>query len=260
MAWIAGVDGCKGGWIAVYAFHEGGVLKDLECHVEKDFENVMSCPAPLAVVAVDMPIGLCDSKVGRACDKEGRKALKGRRSSIFPVPAAGVSDLYREMTYESASRLNEDLTDKRLTKQSWNLVPKIAEVRGYLMGNPASREIVHEVHPEVSFAAMNHHEHGGNDPPFSPMRFYKTTAGGGIERRTLLREMFAEPFEELEVRMPELVGKRAGLDDFYDALACLWTAQRVHRFNEGILGEKCRSLPEGGGPCDVTGLPMQIVY
>ena len=34
MAWIAGVDGCKGGWIAVYEDTESGKL---ECRVEKKF-------------------------------------------------------------------------------------------------------------------------------------------------------------------------------------------------------------------------------
>ena len=71
--------------------------------------------------------------------------------------------------------------------------------------------------------------------------------------------MFKDPFKELEERMPELVGKRAGLDDFYDALACLWTAQRVHRFSEGLPGETCRSMPDNA-PRDASGLPMRIVY
>ena len=249
MAWIAGVDGCKGGWIAVYEDTESG---ELDCRVENTFSDVMKC-RELAAVAVDMPIGLCDGKEGRDCDIEARRALKERRSSIFPAPAARVSDLYREMTYECASRLNRDLTEKSLTKQSWNLVPKIAEVRGHLMDHPEDRGCIHEAHPEVSFAAMNHHEHSGDDPPFSPMQFYKATAGGSIERRTLLREGFGDGFEKLESQLPELVGKRAALDDFYDALACLWTARRVSK-------KECGSLPKEGGPCDAKGLPMRIVY
>ena len=251
MAWIAGVDGCKGGWIAVYEETGSG---ELECRVEKTFSEVMK-RRELAAVAVDMPIGLRGDREGRDCDIEARGILKERRSSIFPAPAEGVAELFRKLgpekwkepsAYECAKRM------KGLSKQSFYLVPKIVEVARYLEANPKRRSRVHEAHPEVSFAAMNHHEHGVDDPSFSPMQFYKATAGGSIERRALLREVFGDGFERVERQMPELVGKRAGLDDFYDALACLWTARRVHR-------QGCSTLPENA-PCDADALPMRIVY
>ena len=96
MAWIAGVDGCKGGWIVVYADPE---LENLECCVHEKFRDVMARP-DLVAVAVDMPIGLCDEKEGRACDKAARDVLGERSRSIFPAPTAGVVDLYRRMTVE----------------------------------------------------------------------------------------------------------------------------------------------------------------
>ena len=271
MAWIAGVDGCKGGWIAVYAFLEGGELKDLECHVEDRFENVMACPAPLAAVAVDMPIGLWD-KGGRDCDTCARDVLRPlRNSSIFSAPAAGVIDRYCEIgeqfTYDCAKKLNEELTGteeakgKGLSRQSYALVPKIAEVRGYLLGRPAGDESrVHEVHPEVSFAAMNA-QRGSSSKPIClskghEMRHPKKTLAGFVERRALLRrkDVFGSRFEELEANAAGFdPDGRAALDDFYDALACLWTAWRVSK-------KECGSLPKEGGPCDAKGLPMRIVY
>ena len=279
MAWIAGVDGCKGGWIAVYEDTDSGKLdcrvavcsgkgKHANCDPSWALKAIMDHHS-LDVVAVDMPIGLRD-KGKRDCDDAAREALRPlRHSSIFSAPAAAVSDLHREMTYKAASGLNNDLTGKSLSKQSWNLVPKIAEIRGYLEDHPATCRCVHEVHPEVSFAAMNHDEHGGEHPPFSPMQFYKATAGGSIERRGLLEKVFREPFKELEARMPALVGKRAGLDDFYDAMACLWTAQRIRKGPEGPARALCgidntrkldvRKLSESA-PCDANGLPMRIVY
>ena len=68
MAWIAGVDGCKGGWIAVYEDTDSGKL---ECCVEKTFSEVMK-RRELAAVAVDMPIGLprgLSNEPKRACDE-----------------------------------------------------------------------------------------------------------------------------------------------------------------------------------------------
>ena len=102
MAWIAGVDGCKGGWIAVYEETGSG---ELDCRVEVckhsteprrrhdlscAFEAVMAHHAPLAAVAVDMPIGLWDDKVGRACDRAAREVLGKRSSKHLLRPAAGV--------------------------------------------------------------------------------------------------------------------------------------------------------------------------
>ena len=239
MAWIAGVDGCKGGWIAVYAFLEGGELKDLECHVEDRFENVMACPAPLAAVAVDMPIGLWD-KGGRDCDKAAREVLGKRSRSIFPAPAADVLDLFPKMTsasfrnmalsererdYNRAKTVNRDRTGKALNRQSFNLVPKIAEVRGYLLGlGAAERGRVDEVHPEVSFAALSAQKGGGR--PFSPMHHRKVTVQGLLERRDLLAGEFGKTLDALEAKARCCKGDAAP-DDFYDAVACLWTARRI---------------------------------
>ena len=277
MAWIAGVDGCKGGWIAVYEDTDSGKL---DCRVKETFEKVMAHP-DLSTVAVDMPIGLCDEKEGRACDKAARDVLGERSRSIFPAPTAGVVDLYSRMTvekrreqaaYELAKRENKKLTGsgrekdgKGLTKQTWALVPKIAEVASYLEGSPGSP--VYEVHPEVCFAAMKSLEKGGDPPPFSPMRFSKATAAGLLERRALLNsnKAFGNGLEILERTVAEAdPDGRAALDDFYDALACLWTARRIQKEPDGPARALCgvdgvRKLSDSA-PKDANGLPMRIVY
>ena len=283
MAWIAGVDGCKGGWIAVYEDTESG---ELECrvavcdrkakHTDHDpscaFEAVMAHHAPLAAVAVDMPIGLCDDKVGRACDRAAREVLGKRSSSIFSAPAAGVLDLFCKMSleerkdpraYDCANKRNRERTGegnekngKGLSRQSWALVPKIAEVARYLDGQAGG---VHEVHPEVSFAAMNV-QRGSPSKPLClskghEMRHPKKTLAGLVERRVLLKhkEVFENRFEELEARAAEFdPAGRAALDDFYDALACLWTARRIRE-------RTALALP-GRNPVGSMSLPMRIVY
>ena len=270
MAWIAGVDGCKGGWIAVYALHEDGELKDLECRVEEEFEDVMACPAPLDVVAVDMPIGLSEDGK-RACDTAARRVLGKRHSSIFSAPAKEVIDCFRSVeakawkergTYQRVNAKNG------LSKQSYNLVPKIAEVARYVDTHRKEGRRIYEAHPEVSFAAMK--ANGGMiDPKRHPMQFHKATAGGSIERRELFTRVFEGSFQKLEGQLPELVGKLAALDDFYDALACLWTARRIQKGTEGPARALCgvkdlrnldiRKLSESA-PKGADGLPMRIVY
>ena len=162
MAWIAGVDGCKGGWIAVYEDTESG---ELDCRVAVckhptghgddnlscAFEVVMAHHAPLAAVAVDMPIGLRDDRDGRDCDRAAREVLGKRSSSIFSAPAEGVPissarcrsrnaktrvpmTVPTSGTGRGPARERED--GKGLSRQSWALVPKIAEVARYLDGHP----------------------------------------------------------------------------------------------------------------------------
>ena len=260
MAWIAGVDGCKGGWIAVYEETGSG---ELECRVEKTFSEVMK-RRELDAVAVDMPIGLWAGG-GRACDKAAREVLGKRHRSIFPAPAADVLDLFPKMTSESfrnmtlpererdynrAKTVNRDRTGKALNRQSFNLVPKIAEVRSYLLGLGAEeRGRVHEVHPEVSFAALSAQK--GGDRPFAPMHHRKVAVQGLLERRDLLAGEFGETLDALEAKARCCEGDAAP-DDFYDAVACLWTAWRVHK-------KECSALPSNAR-CDANGLPMRIVY
>ena len=263
MAWIAGVDGCPDGWLVVYEETEAG---DLDCRIETSFEGVMAYHAPLVAVAVDMPIGL-SNKGKRDCDDKAREALRPwRHRSIFPAPAADVLDLFPKMTsasfrnmtlpererdYNRAKTVNRDRTGKALNRQSFNLVPKIAEVRGYLLGlGTAERGRVHEVHPEVSFAALSAQKGGGH--PFSPMHHRKVTVQGLLERRDLLASEFGKTLDALEAKARCCKGDAAP-DDFYDAVACLWTAR-------GIYKETCGYLPKDGGPCDAKGLPMRIVY
>ena len=273
MAWIAGVDGCKGGWIAVYEDTESG---ELDCrvavcerkaeHADHDrscaFEAVMRHHPPLAAVAVDMPIGLCDDKDGRACDRAARKVLGKRSSSIFSAPAASVlrkmksEELGKVQSYGRANELNRESTGNRkeqdgkgLSRQSWALVPKIAEVARYLEGHPGQGRRIHEAHPEVCFAALK----SGKACSFDPMHHPKTTFGGLVERRELLKGIFGARFGEFEASAAECdaVG-RVAPDDFYDALACLWTARRIIR-------KECRSLPKDA-QYDADGLPRRIVY
>lgn len=249
MAWIAGVDGCPGGWIVVYADTE---LKNLECCVKKDFKDVMA-HHEFAAVAVDMPIGLWE-KGKRDCDEAAQEILGKRRFSIFPAPSVSLfsqmsGELGERRAHKRASELNRRFTDKGLSIQSWSLAPKIADVRRFLSTQSDKIGVVHEAHPEVSFAALK----SGKARSFDPMRYPKKTLGGLAERRELLRGVFGPRLEDLEARATE-ENAVAGVapDDFYDALACLWTARRI------CAGE-ARGLP-GCDPVGSVSLPMRIVY
>ena len=189
---VAGVDGCRAGWIVV---HEG------HAEVHADFAAVLAALPDDAVVAVDMPIGLVDEHIpgGRDVDRAARLELGRKRSSVFSAPprcALGTR------TLPDARRRGA-----RLTLQTLNLLPRIEDVDAVMTPELQSR--VFEVHPELSFGAM-----AGGSPVLTPKR----SAAGSKERRALL--------QRAGVCVPERP-TGAVADDLLDACALMWSARRI---------------------------------
>ena len=226
-----GVDGCKGGWIAVRR-HSAGA--DIEVFRRNAFRDLLALiPAP-AVVAVDVPIGL--PKVGaRLCDTEARRLLGRRRSSVFPAPLRAVLG---SRSQPEASALRESVEGKRMSLQAFGILGKVAEVDGLLRAESPCRKTVREVHPELCFFFLNGRR---------SLLYSKRTREGREERLALLRSSFgAEADRALNHRL-EL---QCNADDILDALAGLWTAERILR------GEAV-TIPVDP-PCDDQGLPMRM--
>ncbi len=77
---VAGADGCRTGWVVCRREGDGA----LDVRVVKTLTE--ACKG-LAILAVDMPIGLVDTlRPGRACEREARALLPGKTSSVFPTP------------------------------------------------------------------------------------------------------------------------------------------------------------------------------
>jgi predicted RNase H-like nuclease len=82
---VAGVDGCRGGWVV--ALHDLGT-RTLTLRVLPRFADVLSLSEAPIVLAIDMPVGLLDAAVagGRACDREARALLGSPRCSSVLTP------------------------------------------------------------------------------------------------------------------------------------------------------------------------------
>lgn len=252
---IAGVDGCRDGWVVAW-----GRLNDRDearamCRVARDFasvvEHVCAAGGGRVVIAVDMPIGLADRAEpgGRAVDRAARRLLKGRGSSVFSAPARGV---LHAATYIEALRTSRgsDASGVGLSRQTWNIVPKIREVDAWShAGDPRVR--VHEVHPELSFAAMNarHAASEANEPAaVIPLAHAKHSVKGMRQRRALLHACGLG--EWLDEALRDRERSACGPDDVIDAFACLWTAARIMRR---------RALPADPNPHrDAMGIECQI--
>ena len=235
---IAGIDGCRAGWVAAIkndvARASARVLGRaearptlLETRVVSSDEELLALFAQCAVVCIDIPIGLSDA--GRACDHHARRFVGKRGSSVFPAPLRSLLHLH---DYAEANRIAK-LNGKGISKQGFMLYPKVAQVDRILQRHHELRPRVYEIHPEVSFTMWN---------DGAPIAESKHTREGLAARRALAERHFGA--------IPD-VPRGAHQDDLLDALAALWTAERVAAGRHQELGD---------AHVDVTGLPMRIVY
>lgn len=85
------------------------------------------------LILIDIPIGLKNGVHGeRLSDLGARRILKARKSSIFPIPCR---EAVYVGSYTKACEVNEKITGKRISKQAWNIVPKIRDVDSFLVEN-----------------------------------------------------------------------------------------------------------------------------
>ena len=120
-----GIDGSKNGWVGVQQNSE-----HLEQHELKFCKKLVDLITPeLKLVIIDMPIGLEEytQQGGRLVDREARKNLIKRKSSIFNAPCRGV---LKARNYDEAN-LYSKKNGLGISKQSWNLVNKIKELDQY---------------------------------------------------------------------------------------------------------------------------------
>jgi predicted RNase H-like nuclease len=215
--WLAGVDGCKGGWIAAFVRPDSD---ETRVRIVSRFIEVLSAPEAAMVIAVDMPIGLPPrtGPGGRAAENCVRPLLGARQSSVFSVPSR---EAIEAADYGEACRLAAATSDppRKVSKQLFNIAPKIRELDQALRTEPGAPARVFEVHPELAFWRLN------NGQPLSePKKVKSRCHEPGLELRRRL--LMASGFAEKAVRATPPAG--AGADDLLDALACAAIARRIH--------------------------------
>jgi predicted RNase H-like nuclease len=203
---VLGVDACGYGWVGI-ALGDGG----LRCYLHRDIAGITALArgdGELAVIGIDIPIGLADDSL-RQADLQARAKAGPRRASVFMTP---VRSALAFGAHAEASAENRRRTGHGISRQAFNLGEKILQVDRWRSTAPCP---VLEVHPELSFAAMA----GG-----SPLAAGKSTWAGAITRRELL----AAAGIVLPADLGE-AGLRAGMDDVLDAAAAAWSARRFAR-------------------------------
>lgn len=240
--WVAGVDGCPGGWIVV--LRPLADPRTARLQLVDRFSDVLALSPSPTVIGVDMPIGLpaaIDGRGGRRADSSARAVLGGRQSSIFAVPSRAA---VMEVDYAKACQVAEATSSppRRISKQAYNLFPKIREIDALM--TPALQDRVYETHPEVGFWALN-----GQVPLGEPKKVKSRPHQSGLDlrRKLLAKAGYDEGF------LCDTSAYRArdvGPDDLLDAAVCAWTAARIAR-GEG------RRFP-ADPLVDAKGLRMEI--
>lgn len=239
MVWVAGVDGCKAGWIAALMPLSGDAAPRFV--VVKRLVDLLDGPDTPLVLAIDMPIGLPERVAGsgRGPEQLVRPLLGQRQSSVFSIPARAAVEAN---DYSEACRLALATSQppRKVSKQGFHLFPKIREIDGLLRAEPGLRDRIREVHPELAFATMSG----------APLRYPKKIKGainpaGMAERRGLL---IAAGMAAAIVAAP--APKGAAADDALDALAALVVARH-------IAAGRGKPFPDPPGR-DSHGIPVAI--
>jgi len=221
---VLGVDGWRGAWVG--ALLDGRAVR---LSVLTDAAAVLAVQ-DVAVVAIDMPIGLSEDGV-RACDVAARKLLRAAGNSVFPTPVRAVlaTDDYAEARAISRARTRPE---RAPSAQAFQLVRSIRDLDDVL-GDPPTERVV-EVHPELSFRLGL----GG-------VTARKGTAAGTVQRLRTLRAVMdvEDALAAAPVGVPMI--------DALDACAAAWSAARVAAGNAECVGD---------GTTDSRRRPMRICW
>jgi threonine dehydratase len=239
--WVAGVDGCRAGWIAVFMRAD-----DPRTHrivTAPTIAGIVDAPEGPAIVAVDMPIGLPDrtSGSGRPPEQLIRPLLGQRQSSVFAIPSRQAVEAG---DYGEACTIAAATSDppRKVSRQGFAIFPKIREIDALLRARPDLVPRIHEVHPELAFWSLN-----GRKALDRPKKVKGTPFEDGMAlRRDLLMRSGLLPDELIHAPPP----RGAARDDLLDALAGLTVALDLARGGG-------QPFPDPPGR-DAHGLPVAI--
>jgi predicted RNase H-like nuclease len=211
-----GADGIRNGWVAV-------ACSDTRTKLLR-FDSVAQIVAwrtehaASAVVGLDVPMGLLEDGGARPCDSEARRLLAGRASSVFNPPARYLLDAMDEPDHAArwvaVQRLVAERAGVRVSRQTLGIMDKVKEADEYISAYPQDQDWVVEVHPELSFLALN----GGAALP-GPKR----SAAGLLRRLELVQREFPDAQQRIETFEH---ARHVPLADILDADAAAWSARR----------------------------------
>lgn len=199
---VLGADVAAGQWVGVVL--GDGAPEAVTAPTVGELVRLAMAGGSLDVVGLDIPIGLPGAG-RRAADVLARGLVGRRSSSVFMTPVRAAVEAE---DFAAALETNRRLAGEGLSQQTFGLRHKVLEVDAWVR---RTWQVVVEVHPEVSFAAL----------AGEPLPHRKKSWAGAEHRRALLAGAgIALP--------PDLgrAGEVAAVDDVLDAAVVAWTARR----------------------------------
>ncbi|AZN42728.1 DUF429 domain-containing protein [Paenibacillus albus] len=216
-----GIDGCRSGWAAVLIEDSLETIElllapnitELWARLQLDCEDIL--------IFIDMPIGLPEGEQGdnnthsfRISDGDCRKLLPTKRkSSVFNTPT-------RQATYsQTPSETNYAIVQKKLSKQSENIIPKIREVDLFMKAKlpHGIQHQMEESHPELNFQRFN-----GN----IALQHNKKMKEGIVERLLILQNA-GIPAAKIELMLSQARTNAVAKDDILDAAVLALAAYSI---------------------------------
>ncbi|HEX5165543.1 MAG TPA: DUF429 domain-containing protein [Thermomicrobiales bacterium] len=232
---VVGVDGCRGGWIAIVWDTSAATVTP---RFHATFSEIVDSYPDAACIGIDIPIGLRDDGLPRSCDVDARQLLGWpRMASVFPAPQR---QLLACANYSAATTLSRERFGRGVSRQAFGIFGKVAEVDQLI--TPALQRRIVEVHPELSLWTMNGRQ---------AMGYSKKLPEGFDERREQLAHHVHAEIPESCVAARQLA-PFAAADDLLDAMTVAWTARRAAT----QAANRIPAQPE----LDARGLRMEIVY
>lgn len=243
---VLGADVWDGRWVGVVLDDGDDSVDDVvggrvEAHTAADVRALVAAAqrgGPLAVVGLDIPIGLAE-RGHRAADLEARRVLGARRSSVFVTPVRAALEAG---SHAEAVVISREATGAGVSVQAYGLRAKVLEVDAWVRDPAASvghggMRVV-EVHPEVAFGRLAALRAGDADG-CHPLADRKKSWAGAARRRALLAAA--------GVVVPDEMGEagRAAVDDVLDAAVVAWVARRVGLGAARPLPDPPQVTPDG---------------
>jgi len=221
VAHYVGLDGFRGGWVAVWIDDKGNHGFDYS----PGLTRLLSMPHQRAMI--DMPIGL-ETSGHRRCDISARDLVGaslflGARRNLWEFPdQASANQCY----------WRDEGPGMGISCQLWNIRDKIKEVDDFI--TPERQATIGETHPELIFLKLNNRIR---------LERKKSEAGRNQRIQLLADRGFIKVSKWLSQRYLTGIGR----DDLIDACACAVAA----RDSNSRLG---------GDEIDQRGLRMEINY
>lgn len=188
------------------------------------------------LVCVDIPIGLAGRGL-RETDVASKRVLGRWNARVFLTPSRGAVEA---ATYPEANARSSELSGKGLSKQAWNILPKVREVDAWLLD--VTPFPVRECHPEICFWGLGGEVIAEN----------KKSELGQARRLALLSKYIPDAAGMVADGLARWPRKVVAADDLIDAMVCAVTAA-------GVWDGSPRTLPEIPER-DERGLAMEMVY